>query len=105
VRGEVWSELSGTGGSFTNTKPMISSIRRNLQREHVDRLIALATGLYWPNASANTIKTLARRELELVHALLDATAERSVDDYSRAHLDDLHERIERALDAHYWQTK
>ncbi len=39
----VWSDLDAKneGKQFSARKPMISSLRRNLQREHVDRLIDL----------------------------------------------------------------
>ena len=38
---EIFSELDATpnGRRFTNRDPMISSLRRNLQRELIDRLI------------------------------------------------------------------
>ena len=45
VSAAVWSELEKSpGGSYTARKPYISSLRRNLQREHLDRMIELSMG-------------------------------------------------------------
>ena len=41
----MFSELDTLqGGEFTNRKPAISSLRRNLQREYLSRLSKLAMG-------------------------------------------------------------
>ena len=42
VTDEVWSELTGLPSDSTNRNPAISSLRRNLQSEHLARLIELS---------------------------------------------------------------
>ena len=42
VEKEIWSELEKADGKSTDREPMISSLRRNLQREYVERLIDLS---------------------------------------------------------------
>ncbi len=107
VREKVWSSLEpihGNGSashSYTARDPMISSLQRNLQREHLDRMIALAVGTWWPNASFNTVTTLARDELRGIDADIEKALEKDMDPYSHAHLVDARERISRALEAAY----
>jgi hypothetical protein len=106
VTSAIWSELDKSeGGRFTNRQPMVSSLRRNLQREHLDRLIDLSlTGASNDGASGRPIATLATaklRELEgKIGKTLDANKSR-LDDYSSAHLSEAKLRISKALDAHY----
>jgi len=102
VREAVWSMDDDRAGGFTNREPMISSLRRNLQSEHVRRLVDLATGMRWPGASGHDLRALARDQLRAI----DTDAERAqgvagIDAYSRAHLADVRERIAKALDASY----
>lgn len=102
ITDSVWADVNASpGGRFDARRPMISSLRRNLQREHLDRLIDLATGMRWPNASANTVATLAREQLRQIAEQIDDVPARSMDAYTRAHLADARERIDRALDAAY----
>jgi len=96
----IWAKPERSGG-YTDRQPMFSSIRRNLQREHLDRLIDLARGMRWPNASGATIATLAREQLREIRDRLDGYGKASPDDYTRAHLNDSKERIDRALEAAY----
>ena len=104
VTGEVWSELSRSpNGRYTARKPMISSLRRTLQREHLDRLIDLSMDNDGFNAASMAVKTLAAmhlRDLEgRVNGVLDSGAR--VDPYTKAHLQEVAVRIEKALDADY----
>ena len=102
IRGEVWSELgSAHSGSHSNREPMISSLRRNLQREHLNRLISIATGAGWRSASGETLASLARYELRNVLEEIDSLPGNGIDTYSRAHLDDAKQRIAEALEADY----
>ena len=101
IRGKVW-DLPGASGSFTNRAPMISTLDRNLQSEHLHRMIDLATGMYWPGASGRVLQSLARQELLAIKDIVAPYAGSSgVDDYTSAHLRDVNERIDRALDASY----
>ena len=108
IREAIWDEPGQpgmpTGARYTDRNPMFSSIQRNLQREHLNRLIVLARGMRWPNASAATIATLARQQLREIRAGISKYAESDLDDYTTAHLNDSTERIDRALEAAYFRV-
>ncbi|MCB9896911.1 MAG: zinc-dependent metalloprotease [Planctomycetes bacterium] len=75
-----------------------SSFRRNLQREHVERLIDLALLGDTSSPVLRTIGSLATEELRGI----DARASKGGGDaYTKAHLADVHARITKALDAAY----
>ena len=99
----IFSEIdTAKSGSFTNRQPMISSIRRNLQREMIDRLIDLS----FPNAlsgeAAKPISNLATARLrELKVKLEDASKRGNADAYSAAHMSEAAIRIGKAIDAQY----
>jgi hypothetical protein len=103
IRDAAWSELDGANarGRFTAREPMISTTRRNLQREHINRLIDLSRGYGWGGASGQVIATLAREELRELKSMIDGADAARVDPYTRAHLADASERISRALEAAY----
>ena len=64
IEKEIWSEIAqAPKGNFTTRKPMISSLRRNLQREHLNRLLDLVLDKSSRPAS-RTISTLASMKLE-----------------------------------------
>ena len=101
----VWTELDEQPqGEFTVRKPMISSLRRNLQREHLERLIDLTLPGGGSSAASRTISMLAaenlRQTLIKIEAAQMATADRH-DPYTTAHLSQTISRIEKALDADY----
>ncbi len=76
-----------------------TSFRRNLQREHVERLIDLAL-LDSSSPSMRAIGTLATHQLRTI----DKKAEKAMKDadaYTEAHLADLRTRIEKTLEAAY----
>jgi hypothetical protein len=87
------------GATFTNRQPMISSLRRNLQSEATDRLIDLSISA---GSMPQPIQTLALQHLRNINAKLDTLLEKKgsgqLDDYTVAHLGDLNERIDRALE-------
>jgi hypothetical protein len=89
---------------YTARKPMISSLRRNLQREMVDRLIDLAQPGGDRTAAAKPISTLALSQLrQLKDKIAKALAAEpgKMDPYTRAHLEDAQVRITKALEAPY----
>jgi hypothetical protein len=87
-------------GSYTARKPLVSSLRRNLQREYVERLIDLSLPGRLSGAAAKPVSTLAQAQLKAIRGWVkDATG--SLDAYSKAHFDDLATRIGRALDAQF----
>ncbi|MBI4612609.1 MAG: zinc-dependent metalloprotease [Planctomycetes bacterium] len=99
---EIWTEKrQAADGKPTLRKPWITSLRRNLQREHASRLIDLALEP-GDNAAMETIRSLARLQLRDLTRRIESTgALESADAYTRAHLEDIRTRIERALEASY----
>ncbi|MEO1008730.1 MAG: zinc-dependent metalloprotease [Planctomycetota bacterium] len=106
IKDAAWSELDEkSSGSYTEREPMISTLRRGLQRQHVDRLIDLATGGY-PGAAGDALTNLAVLQLrELRQDINNASKAGGIDMYTKAHLQDAHTRIERALEAQYVQRR
>lgn len=79
----------------------ISSFRRNLQREHVDRLVDLALLQNTPSPAIRTISALATNELRRVKEMTSNAPRSGVDPYVAAHLADIRTRIEKAMEAAY----
>ena len=95
----VFAELETVkGGEFTNRKPAISSVRRNLQRTFLQRMSHLAMG---NTSSPEDCQTMAYMQLgelnDSIKKLLDSKVK--LDSYSRAHLAESSARIEKVLDA------
>ncbi len=83
---------------------MISSLRRNLQREYVERLIDLSMPETWGNASRKAISNLALAQLRKLSSQLGGVMQdkgSKLDAYSQAHLSEAKLRIDKALDASY----
>ncbi len=101
----VWTELSGDGqGEFSERRPAISSLRRNLQAEHLNRLMGLARDHSSPIAAMRPIATLAKQELRDLAGKIEEfqkKADGKLDRYTRAHLSDMLQRIQKFLDAQY----
>jgi hypothetical protein len=99
---EIWSELDKLAANYTEREPMISSLRRNLQREYIERLIDLSMPSAWSQAAHKPIANLALMHLRQLSARLGKALETAgLDAYTRAHLDEARLRIEKALDAGY----
>ncbi|KLU06294.1 hypothetical protein RISK_001505 [Rhodopirellula islandica] len=105
VSNAVWEELDQPCPEDRNDrKPMISSLRRNLQREHIQRLVDLILEEGQDTAAYHPISNLARMQLRTLASRMDSTIEKcgkKMDAYSLAHLTECKERIERALEAGY----
>lgn len=101
----VWSELDRDCPEGRNDrKPMISSLRRNLQREHMQRLLDLILETSDTTAAYKPISNLARMELRTLSNRIDTSIQKcgeKMDAYSMAHLTETKERIDRALEAGY----
>ncbi|TWU41139.1 zinc-dependent metalloprotease [Novipirellula artificiosorum] len=101
----VWTELDGECPEGRNDRqPMISSLRRNLQREHLQRLVDLVLEDSAGTAAYKPISNLARMELKDLRTKIDGMVKKcggKMDAYSRAHLSEASERIARALEAGY----
>ena len=105
VTDNVWREYAKPSGSFNEKSPMASSLRRNLQREHLERLVTLSLLRDSGSASIRAISSLARLELKRVDALAEGALKSSPDAYTKAHLDDARTRIAKTLEASYVVTR
>jgi hypothetical protein len=85
-------------GEFTNRKPAISSLRRNLQRDYLKRLSRLAMGRA---GTPEDCQTVAYSELSALEARINNVLKSNakLDTYSRAHLEETASRIHKVLDA------
>jgi hypothetical protein len=102
----VWHELDKQPGKkYTARQPMISSLRRNLQREHLELMIDLTKSDFYGTTAYKPIATLIVEKLrtlknEKIDHILE-TYDENLDPYTRAHLKDAGMQIEKALDAQY----
>ena len=105
VNETVWSELDDAPDRMHDARdPYISSLRRNLQREHLERLIDMSMPANGFRAAAVPVRDLSRNQLwelgESLPAFLDAH-ENELDPYTEAHLRETQAMIDRAMDAQY----
>lgn len=99
VTDEIWSELGSLPKNSTNRRPAISSLRRNLQNEHLAMLIELSLEQDSGSPAGRALQSLVRLQLsEIRDAIGDAIAN---DAYTRAHLADASVKIRKALDAQF----
>jgi hypothetical protein len=105
ISDDVWSELDGdVARRYSPRDPMISSLRRNLQSEHVDRLIDLSLPGALPGAASKPISDLAVWHLGRISDQIGATldgGDSMIDAYTMAHLSQTKEKIDRALEAQF----
>jgi hypothetical protein len=97
----IFTEIeSMPAGEYTNRKPAISSLRRNLQRNYLRRMSDLAMGR---TGAPQDCQTVAYSELSALQARIDELlkGETKLDTYSKAHLEESASRIRRVLDARY----
>jgi hypothetical protein len=95
----VYSEVDTTkAGEYTNRKPAISSLRRNLQRSYLRQMSRLALG---QTDAPEDCQTVAFAELARLKGRIDVllAGEVKLDGYSRAHLEETSARITKVLDA------
>ena len=87
--------------AFTNRRPLISSVRRNLQREYVAELIGIAFDR--KGAYPRSARTLAWDHLRQLGEAIDRSLGTGgqLDDYSASHLRECRELIQRAVEAQY----
>ena len=101
----IWAEVGIREGGKPGHARSIRSVRRDVQRLHLNAMVALVVD---PQAGTpEDARSLARATLVeldrgLTHALEEDAAQ--LDAYTRAHLADSRERIARALDAQMIQS-
>lgn len=104
VSAAVWTELDSVPDKrFSAREPLVSSLRRNLQREHMERLIDLTLQKSF-NAAHKPIAQLAAARLRDIHGRIESViskANSNLDPYTSAHLVEAKTRIGKALEAQY----
>ena len=102
ISDSIWSELEKTPkGKFSERKPTISSLRRNLQAEHIQRLMDLGVEKRG-GAAMKPIANLATMNLRQLQTQLEESAENdNLDAYTKAHLQDALHRVTKWLDSQY----
>jgi hypothetical protein len=112
VRDLIWADLNTVGnGRFTDSKPAISSFRRNLQQQYLQNMLSLAeikdpnsiSGLFGIGGSSLSpdLQNMVRYSLrDLSGKLGDSLKNKDRLDFAtRAHLSEAKTRIDRVLDA------
>ncbi len=107
VSKSVWTEVDkAPGQQFTARTPMASSLRRNLQRQHLEFLIFLTEPNAFSGEASKPISNLAMYQLRTIQdkikAILESkSASGRLDPYTLAHLTEANERIKGVLNATY----
>ncbi|MBS0187559.1 MAG: zinc-dependent metalloprotease [Planctomycetes bacterium] len=103
----VWTELDKSPGQqFTAREPMVSSLRRNLQRQHLEFLIFLTEPASFSGEASKPISNLALLQLralqEKINSILESkSAAGRLDPYTLSHLTETNERIKSVLNSTY----
>ncbi len=103
VRDHIWNELEKVDAAknYTARQPLISSLRRNLQREHLERLMDLARNAMTGSA-AKPISDLSLAQLDGLKGKLGNVANLpNLDPYSRAHLREASNRITKLQESRF----
>jgi hypothetical protein len=99
LTGSIFAETEDfKSGEYTNRKPAISSMRRNLQRAYLERLSRLAMG---QTTAPEDCETIAFVQLKDLKGRIDTitSGDFELDAYSRAHLEESSAKIHKVLDA------
>lgn len=95
------SSLGADGATYTNRKPAISSLDRNLQRTYLRRLATLALG---ETSAPEDCQAIASSQLRDLKGELDVAINKKLDGYTAAHLRDSKALIEKVLEARIMTT-
>ncbi len=106
LRASIWGDLQSESqkhnGTFTARQPMISSLRRNLQQEYIDRLIDLTQPKSGLSIGEKPVQDLAAVQLRELVAEIDKVRDLpGLDPYTKAHLAETALRITKALEANF----
>jgi len=109
VRDTIWSEIEKADSQqkYTDAKPMISSIRRNLQRQHLAYMLASAGGSRFSPMSPD-LQGMVRFSLQELGDKISEVLNRAkpdgelqLDFATRAHLTECRDMIDKALDVQH----
>jgi hypothetical protein len=98
----IFSDVEGLKeGEYSNRKPAIASLRRNLQRSYLKSLSQLAMGNTGAPQDCQTVAYLQLGDLQAkIKKVLDnGEMTGKLDTYSKAHLQESNARIQKVLDA------
>ena len=107
----IWSEIKAPAkGEYSARKPLISSLRRNLQREYLERLVSLSMPGNLRGSSSRPLANLATQQLRNLAKRIEGAQKVEgvkLDPYTAAHLAEAGELIKKTLDASivYGSTK
>ncbi|MGH7245180.1 MAG: zinc-dependent metalloprotease [Phycisphaerales bacterium] len=107
VSKSVWTEIDkAPGQQFTSRLPMASSLRRNLQRQHLEFLVFLTEPNAFFGEASKPISNLALYQLRTIQdkikgILESKSASGRLDAYTIAHLTEANERIKGVLNSTY----
>ena len=97
----IFSEVDGLKeAEYSNRKPAVTSLRRNLQRYYLKKLSTMALGQ--TTGAPEDCQTIAYAELSSLRGRINGLLNRNnlkLDSYSRAHLMESAERIQKVLDS------
>ncbi|MGC9328931.1 MAG: zinc-dependent metalloprotease, partial [Candidatus Hinthialibacter sp.] len=104
IKQGVWNEVyqRKSDAVYTNDKPFISTYQRILQREHLKMMIEIMLDPVFgmpDDARTQAWRTLADLKQQLSEIIQPIESSHAIDDYSRDHLAESLEKINRALDA------
>ncbi|HVX11165.1 MAG TPA: zinc-dependent metalloprotease [Pirellulales bacterium] len=100
ITAAVFAETSALKpGEYSNRKPAISSLRRDLQRRYIKRLSNVAMGLSGAPDDCRTVAASEMTALEQKIKQVLGNAELKLDTYTRAHLEETAALIRKVLDA------
>jgi hypothetical protein len=99
VRDGLFGDLD-KGGRFTDAKPMLSSIKRNLQQQYIQNMLSVAELRSGTSVSPD-LQNMVRFSLRELSARIGKATENKdrLDFATRAHLTEAKIRIDRVLDA------
>lgn len=101
----IWTELDKTPDKqFTARVPMVTSLRRNLQQEHLERLISLAMPGNGSTEAYKPISNLALVGLKGIRGRIDKLVKDgpgNLDPYTYAHFSKIADQIDKALQAEF----
>lgn len=102
LRDQIWRQLAhGGGGPYTDARPYLSSVARNLQRLHLDVLLNSVQARPGETVSADVQAMMRLAVSELRDKIVERMKDTKLDFASRAHLSECSSRIERVLNAQF----
>jgi len=97
VREIVWGDLKADG-NYTDAKPMLSSVRRNLQKQYLNNMISMAKAQPGAAMSAD-LQSMVRYTLrDLSKQIGETLKNEKIDLASRAHLTEAQAQIDQSLE-------